>query len=183
MVSPNDGSSTRSAMSCRVLLKNDAAARWAGGDFRSVGRRCHGDTVSDTAALCEFFSLVAWLRRRCARLNNAPTNKTSWQHGHSGGANPTALSAMQARLQTGRSDLRGRTVKAERNQVAGGLGFEPRLAESESAVLPLDDPPSARRIAPALDSTKRASLGRGGPRTGRDGFATAASWGSMAEAC
>ena len=24
----------------------------------------------------------------------------------------------------------------------GGLGFEPRLAESESAVLPLDDPPS-----------------------------------------
>jgi hypothetical protein len=25
--------------------------------------------------------------------------------------------------------------------VAGGLGFEPRQAESESAVLPLDDPP------------------------------------------
>ena len=29
------------------------------------------------------------------------------------------------------------------NFVAGGLGFEPRLAESESAVLPLDDPPVA----------------------------------------
>ena len=27
--------------------------------------------------------------------------------------------------------------------VAGGLGFEPRQAESESAVLPLDDPPRA----------------------------------------
>lgn len=27
-------------------------------------------------------------------------------------------------------------------KLAGGLGFEPRLAESESAVLPLDDPPS-----------------------------------------
>ena len=27
-------------------------------------------------------------------------------------------------------------------EMAGGLGFEPRLAESESAVLPLDDPPS-----------------------------------------
>ena len=27
------------------------------------------------------------------------------------------------------------------NQLAGGLGFEPRLAESKSAVLPLDDPP------------------------------------------
>ena len=26
-------------------------------------------------------------------------------------------------------------------ELAGGLGFEPRLAESESAVLPLDDPP------------------------------------------
>src|ERR1051326_6265756 len=26
--------------------------------------------------------------------------------------------------------------------LAGGLGFEPRQAESESAVLPLDDPPS-----------------------------------------
>ena len=29
------------------------------------------------------------------------------------------------------------------DRLAGGLGFEPRLAESESAVLPLDDPPSA----------------------------------------
>src|SRR2546423_6727957 len=28
-----------------------------------------------------------------------------------------------------------------RDWVAGGLGFEPRLTESESAVLPLDDPP------------------------------------------
>src|SRR5438874_1555906 len=31
--------------------------------------------------------------------------------------------------------------------VAGGLGFEPRLAESESAVLPLDDPPPGERRA------------------------------------
>lgn len=28
--------------------------------------------------------------------------------------------------------------------MAGGLGFEPRLTESESAVLPLDDPPGVR---------------------------------------
>ena len=27
-------------------------------------------------------------------------------------------------------------------EVAGGQGFEPRQAESESAVLPLDDPPA-----------------------------------------
>jgi hypothetical protein len=31
--------------------------------------------------------------------------------------------------------------KVQCDQLAGGLGFEPRLAESESAVLPLDDPP------------------------------------------
>jgi hypothetical protein len=36
-------------------------------------------------------------------------------------------------------DLQG--VEMLWNKVAGGLGFEPRLAESESAVLPLDDPP------------------------------------------
>ena len=28
-------------------------------------------------------------------------------------------------------------------RLAGGLGFEPRQAESESAVLPLDDPPKS----------------------------------------
>ena len=38
-------------------------------------------------------------------------------------------------------DLQG--VEMLWNKVAGGLGFEPRLAESESAVLPLDDPPPA----------------------------------------
>ena len=31
--------------------------------------------------------------------------------------------------------------------LAGGLGFEPRLAESESAVLPLDDPPISETVA------------------------------------
>lgn len=30
----------------------------------------------------------------------------------------------------------------KRRLLAGGLGFEPRLTESESAVLPLDDPPN-----------------------------------------
>ena len=32
-----------------------------------------------------------------------------------------------------------------RRALAGGEGFEPPPAESESAVLPLDDPPIARR--------------------------------------
>jgi hypothetical protein len=35
------------------------------------------------------------------------------------------------------------TFKGKR--LVGGLGFEPRLAESESAVLPLDDPPDRHR--------------------------------------
>ena len=40
--------------------------------------------------------------------------------------------------------------------MAGGLGFEPRLAESESAVLPLDDPPSAgsRSLGPGQDQRR-----------------------------
>ena len=32
--------------------------------------------------------------------------------------------------------------EAETKEMAGGQGFEPRQAESESAVLPLDDPPA-----------------------------------------
>ena len=47
--------------------------------------------------------------------------------------------------------------------LAGGLGFEPRLAESESAVLPLDDPP-ARRPALSLYNTSE------GARAGRSGY-------------
>ena len=39
-------------------------------------------------------------------------------------------------------------VESERNQVAGGLGFEPRLTESESAVLPLNYPPRAKDLGP-----------------------------------
>ena len=51
-------------------------------------------------------------------------------------------------------------------RLAGELGFEPRLAESESAVLPLDDPPSDARlesgpIACWIDSTtRRRTVGR-----------------------
>ena len=48
-------------------------------------------------------------------------------------------------------DLQG--VEMLWNKVAGGLGFEPRLAESESAVLPLDDPP----IFPDMDQGDRIS--------------------------
>ena len=34
--------------------------------------------------------------------------------------------------------------KRSHQSLAGGLGFEPRLTESESVVLPLDDPPIGR---------------------------------------
>jgi hypothetical protein len=43
---------------------------------------------------------------------------------------------------------RGRCPTQRKQDLAGGLGFEPRLAESESAVLPLDDPPSAAGESP-----------------------------------
>src|SRR3984885_1721152 len=40
------------------------------------------------------------------------------------------------------SHVAARRLLEGQDWVAGGLGFEPRLAESESAVLPLDDPPA-----------------------------------------
>src|SRR5260221_12863894 len=43
-------------------------------------------------------------------------------------------------------------------RMAGGLGFEPRLAESESAVLPLDDPPPVCR--PEIVAEHRRQLHR-----------------------
>src|SRR5690625_1657997 len=39
----------------------------------------------------------------------------------------------------------GRAPLARRHEMAGGRGFEPRLTESESAVLPLNYPPMGRR--------------------------------------
>src|ERR1051326_1133774 len=47
--------------------------------------------------------------------------------------------------------------------VAGGLGFEPRLAESESAVLPLDDPPAGAVVPQVSRAGRRRNLVRGGP--------------------
>ena len=46
-------------------------------------------------------------------------------------------------------------------KVAGGLGFEPRLAESESAVLPLDDPPIRVPRAPGGAGIDEMPLPRG----------------------
>src|SRR5262244_928115 len=51
------------------------------------------------------------------------------------------------------ASLRVRQLRVAEAKLTGGLGFEPRLAESESAVLPLDDPPP--RIG-ADDSTAAA---------------------------
>ena len=39
---------------------------------------------------------------------------------------------------------RSEVGRRRRERLAGGLGFEPRFSESESDVLPLDDPPFAR---------------------------------------
>src|SRR5271168_4813509 len=69
------------------------------------------------------------------------------------------------------------------NMVAGGLGFEPRLAESESAVLPLDDPPSAGSRSPSPAKDRRSTryhtatrLGRGPGATLGGGTADDLSW-------
>src|SRR5262245_25997897 len=71
--------------------------------------------------------------------------------------------------------------KSAGDQLAGGLGFEPRLTESESAVLPLNYPPmgvvrayltrlagSRKAAQPHYDAP--AGRGRGDPSPGgRDG--------------
>jgi hypothetical protein len=44
--------------------------------------------------------------------------------------------------------------KRPANQMAGELGFEPRLTESESAVLPLNYSPMVRQIAVKSDLFK-----------------------------
>src|SRR5580700_372115 len=70
---------------------------------------------------------------------------------------PSASSKREQIVPNDRPKARCRSIstgsKVQRNQLAGGLGFEPRLAESESAVLPLDDPPSAE--APGRKSARK----------------------------
>src|SRR5215469_13836794 len=52
---------------------------------------------------------------------------------------------------------RNRRAFALMQQLVGGLGFEPRQAESESAVLPLDDPPTAGAgFKPRLETAQAA---------------------------
>ena len=47
--------------------------------------------------------------------------------------------------------------------LAGGLGFEPRQPESESGVLPLDDPPPDGAVD---DRTRRSARGAPAERCG-----------------
>src|SRR5215475_11345076 len=64
--------------------------------------------------------------------------------------------------QNGQPSLMRRGRKAQSDQVAGGLGFEPRLTESESAVLPLNYPPigKSNQIRSGMDQTSQAGPGR-----------------------
>src|SRR4249919_336729 len=50
--------------------------------------------------------------------------------------------------------------------VAGGLGFEPRLTESETAVLPLDDPPTRPRAGKSIAGFGKPQPPRAQARTG-----------------
>src|SRR5690606_7236408 len=62
---------------------------------------------------------------------------------HDGSRPPCRPGALEARSERGGSGNR-----VERREVAGGPGFEPGFSESESDVLPLDDPPAALRAYP-----------------------------------
>src|SRR5262249_39788166 len=52
-----------------------------------------------------------------------------------------------------------------RCELAGGLGFEPRQAESESAVLPLDDPPTPGGTCAGSDGQAAAVWEGGGSKS------------------
>ncbi len=53
--------------------------------------------------------------------------------------------------QNGKSPMTGR-------EMAGELGFEPRLTESESAVLPLDDSPSTNLRSQAEEHLEKLEM-------------------------
>ena len=98
------------------------------------------------------------------------------------------------RPEEGSKDAEIRQLKRDLVRVAGGLGFEPRQAESESAVLPLDDPPTSpggprgglaaravRRGTAPLDQPprQRKAGSRGGAAPGRARLFPVGSKGSM----
>src|SRR2546421_5370520 len=63
-----------------------------------------------------------------------------------------AISALRGRcpwpLDERAACARGARGRLRRPSAAAGLGLEPRLADPESAVLPLDDPASVRTMIP-----------------------------------
>jgi hypothetical protein len=78
---------------------------------------------------------------------------------------PNALGKLVARL---KSQAEAHPVHSLQ-MLAGGPGFEPGLTESESVVLPLDDPPilQARDAVPGLELSAWRTASRGGPWRGR----------------
>src|SRR5215469_14686978 len=62
-------------------------------------------------------------------------------------AGPKPEQNLQNDLQNGLPSPTGKGGKSEAGQLAGELGFEPRLTESESAVLPLNYSPVSAQIA------------------------------------
>src|SRR5579883_2142595 len=65
------------------------------------------------------------------------------------------------------AERRPQSVPISLKNLAGGLGFEPRLAESESAVLPLDDPPPGSFGRRGDSTAGRDWVGRAKPRRSR----------------
>jgi hypothetical protein len=98
---------------------------------------------------------VAWLARRLCRTRGMKPKAGQ------GGA--TRMRTQNAAI----SKARRRTLNAIKllnlnvKVVAGGLGFEPRLTESESAVLPLNYPPSGKsnQIRSGIDQASQAGAG------------------------
>ena len=98
------------------------------------------------------------IRDRISEVLSLADGKLRSSRNEHGGDGGHSVSLADGKLRSSRIGVAYRARPAvpalEKNcmgrELVGGLGFEPRLAESESAVLPLDDPPDRHRSALAV---------------------------------
>jgi hypothetical protein len=149
------GRSLYGAASAPIALGSDASGRVLHKRVQTLGvgrfrQGCAQNGAQPLGGSCQFIPDVA----SSAQWKSIPTHSrpplcrahvAAMSHGlepFGTVGNPRDLSQADATWMRHEKAARRRLTRCKR--LAGGLGFEPRLAESESAVLPLDDPPPAQ---------------------------------------
>ena len=157
--SSRSGSSGAVTVVC-VTLTQLSIARWTRADESDCWRRQLIEPLrrlSGTEILLNFGSYRSWrkvseLLGSCNGWGTRIDSLALVARAHPFGAPRCGVQNRAAILSNDRfsssqspSRKRKTSLAARSTFMAGGLGFEPRLAESESAVLPLDDPPRGRQ--------------------------------------